>query len=139
VLIIAILIAIAIPTFLGARKRAQDRAVQSNLRNALTAEKTVYTDSQTYADSTGSTLSDIEPSLSFVATASSSASAREVVVAVDSTKQAVCLTGTSASGDQFAVQDIATGTGAGTYFYDDAEVASMACGTAPTGAGFQSW
>ena len=30
VLIIAILIAIAIPTFLGARQRAQDRAAQSN-------------------------------------------------------------------------------------------------------------
>jgi type IV pilus assembly protein PilA len=40
VLIITILIAIAIPTFLGARSRAQDRAAQSNLRNALTAEKT---------------------------------------------------------------------------------------------------
>jgi type IV pilus assembly protein PilA len=43
VLIIAILIAIAIPTFLGARTRAQDRAAQSNLRNALTAEKSFYT------------------------------------------------------------------------------------------------
>ena len=31
VLIIAILIAIAIPTFLGARGRAQDRAAQSSL------------------------------------------------------------------------------------------------------------
>jgi type IV pilus assembly protein PilA len=40
VLIITILIAIAIPTFLGARSRAQDRAAQSNLRDALTAEKT---------------------------------------------------------------------------------------------------
>ena len=48
VLIIAILIAIAIPTFLGARPRAQDRAAQSDLRNGLTAEKTVYTDAQTY-------------------------------------------------------------------------------------------
>src|SRR5438445_8494415 len=43
VLIIAILIAIAIPTFLGARSRAQDKQAQSNLRNALTAEKTFYT------------------------------------------------------------------------------------------------
>ena len=48
VLIIAILIAIAIPTFLGARERAQDRAAQSNLRNALTAEKTSYTDDETF-------------------------------------------------------------------------------------------
>ena len=48
VLIIAILLAIAIPTFLGAKGKSQDRAAQSNLRNALTAEKTFYTDNQTY-------------------------------------------------------------------------------------------
>ena len=35
VLIIAILLAIAIPSFLGARGKAQDRAAQSNARNAL--------------------------------------------------------------------------------------------------------
>src|SRR3954471_6267438 len=63
VLIIAILIAIAIPTFLGARQRAQDRAVQSNLRNALTAEKTYYTDNQTYGDGPAMTASNIETSL----------------------------------------------------------------------------
>src|SRR3954471_18754547 len=44
VLIIAILIAIAIPTFLGAQDRARDRGAQSDLRNALTAAKTVATD-----------------------------------------------------------------------------------------------
>ena len=63
VLIIAILIAIAIPTFLGARQRAQDRAAQSDLRNGLTAEKTFYTDSQTYATSAQMTASNIETSL----------------------------------------------------------------------------
>jgi type IV pilus assembly protein PilA len=42
VLIIAILLAIAIPTFLGARQRANDRAVQSNLRNAHTNETVFY-------------------------------------------------------------------------------------------------
>ena len=40
VLIIGILIAIALPTFLGARTRAQNRAAQSDLRNALVAAKT---------------------------------------------------------------------------------------------------
>jgi type IV pilus assembly protein PilA len=44
VLIIAILLAIAIPTFLGAQNRAKDRAAQSDLRNALTAAKTLATD-----------------------------------------------------------------------------------------------
>src|SRR5436305_8049793 len=43
-LVISILITIAIPTFLGARTRAQDRQAQSNLRNAFAAEKVVYTD-----------------------------------------------------------------------------------------------
>src|SRR5256885_6119454 len=62
VLIIAILIAIAIPTFLGARQRAQDRAAESNLRNGLTAEKTVFTDNQAY-DATAATMKGIESSL----------------------------------------------------------------------------
>ena len=49
VLIIGILIAIALPTFLGARTRAQNRAAQSDLRNALVAAKTMYTDNSSYA------------------------------------------------------------------------------------------
>ena len=46
VLIIGILIAIALPTFLGARTRAQNRAAQSDLRNTLVAAKTSYTDNE---------------------------------------------------------------------------------------------
>src|SRR5215467_12294409 len=68
VLIIAILIAIAIPTFLGARQRAQDRAAQSDLRNGLTAEKTFYTDNETYTSDT-TVLQGIEPSLQWNAVA----------------------------------------------------------------------
>ena len=52
VLIIGILIAIALPTFLGARERAQNRAAQSSLRNALVAAKTSYTDTSDYAGAT---------------------------------------------------------------------------------------
>ena len=44
VLIIGILVAIALPTFLGARNRANDKAAQSGLRNALAAAKTCFTD-----------------------------------------------------------------------------------------------
>ena len=40
VLIIGILIAIALPTFLGARNRANDKAAQSGLRNSIAAAKT---------------------------------------------------------------------------------------------------
>ena len=78
VLIIGILIAIALPTFLGARSRAQNRAAQSDLRNALVAAKTMYTDNSTYATATASGLSGVEPSLCYynnVASVSSGATA----------------------------------------------------------------
>ena len=52
VLIIGILIAIALPAFLGARTRAQNRAAQSDLRNALVAAKTMYTDNSSYVTAT---------------------------------------------------------------------------------------
>ena len=39
VMIIAVLIAIAIPSFLGFRKSAQDRSAQSDIRNVLLSEK----------------------------------------------------------------------------------------------------
>src|SRR5213592_1425138 len=66
VLIIGILIAIALPTFLGARQRAQNRAAQSNLRNGVAAAKTFFTDGDTYVGfNTGTKAADIEPSLSW--------------------------------------------------------------------------
>src|ERR1051325_7946447 len=67
VLIIGILIAIALPTFLGARARDQNRAAQSNLRNALAAAKTFFTDGQTYVGFAGAGVAaGIEPSLTWV-------------------------------------------------------------------------
>ena len=61
VLIIGILIAIAIPTFLGARARAQNRAAQSSLRNTVTAAKTVYTDNEKYTDATATLAAATDP------------------------------------------------------------------------------
>ena len=88
VLIIAILLAIAIPTFLGARKRAQDRAAQSSLRNALTAAKTIYTDSSSYATANDTGLPAVEPSLTYKAAGDASTGQKDVSV--------------SASGDTWA-------------------------------------
>jgi type IV pilus assembly protein PilA len=49
-LILAILLAIAIPTFLGVTKSANDRAAQSNLNTALVNAKSIFqTNSQSYA------------------------------------------------------------------------------------------
>ncbi len=52
-LIIAILLAIAIPTFLGVTNTAGDRAAQSNLTNAITEAKALYQVTQAYSGSAG--------------------------------------------------------------------------------------
>jgi len=52
-LIIAILLAIAIPTFLGVTNTAGDRAAQSNLTNALTEAKALYQVTQAYSTVSG--------------------------------------------------------------------------------------
>ena len=76
VLIIGILVAIALPTFLGARNRANDKAAQSGLRNALAAAKTCFTDHDTYDDGTtvcdDTTLATIETALAFTDAATGS-------------------------------------------------------------------
>src|ERR1700674_3224671 len=102
VLIIAILLAIAIPTFLGARSKAQDRAAQSNLRNALTAEKTYYVDNQAYSDNTSSNLTKIEPSLTYTGSVAPTVGA--VAVTVNLTGDTVTLAAKSASGTCFYLQ-----------------------------------
>ena len=133
VLIIAILIAIAIPQFLGARQRAQDSAAKSDLRNALTAEKTSYTDTQAYsADvSAGGVLASIEPSLKWGTTVVVAPLAAAATVA----GQVVCIEEKSKSGTMFAIGDVAQGSTppAGTYYGKDTTGASV-CGAAPTAA-----
>lgn len=80
VLIIGILVAIAIPTFLGARQNANNKAAQSNVRNALTAEKTIYADSQVFVASTDASLGDMEPNLTFQATGATALASNNIVV-----------------------------------------------------------
>ena len=65
ILIIGILLAIAIPTFLGVRTRAQNKSAQSSLRNSLVAAKTAYSDAGTFSGVTNLTLSSIEPAITF--------------------------------------------------------------------------
>lgn len=48
IIIIGILAAIAIPVFLNQRQKAWDSAVKADLRNAATAEETVYTEDAAY-------------------------------------------------------------------------------------------
>ena len=65
VLIIGILIAIALPTFLGARTRAQDRAAQADLRNGYLAASTYYATAQTFTNFDVSAAQAIENGLNW--------------------------------------------------------------------------
>jgi type IV pilus assembly protein PilA len=115
VLIIGILIAIALPTFLGARTRAQDRAAQSNLRNAVAAAKTFFTDKDSYLGFNGAGVAaGIEPSLTW--DAGGAAAAKNVVSIHDDTVGGtwVALDTKSDSGTIFCIADNAsTGTSYG--------------------------
>ena len=129
VLIIAILIAIAIPTFLGARQKAQDRAAQSDLRNALTAVKTAYVDSQSYAaDASANAWASIEPSLGWVSTGGTSTAPGDI--STDATQaDTVVLANYSASGKCWYLKDVTGAVGsdqAGT-FYGTGPASSSAC------------
>jgi type IV pilus assembly protein PilA len=120
VLIIGILIAIALPTFLGARTRAQNRAAQSDLRNALVAAKTMYTDNSSYAsaDSTATGLVTVEPSLCYVATGTASVASGQTCATGASTGGGVSVSAAastwagarmSSSGTCYAIRDTASG------------------------------
>jgi type IV pilus assembly protein PilA len=73
IIIIAILAAIAIPTFLGQRQKAQDASAKSLVRNAMTAIESAYVDLRTFnpnavspqSPMTKDVLQAIEPSIVF--------------------------------------------------------------------------
>jgi type IV pilus assembly protein PilA len=101
-LMIPVMIAIAIPTFLGARTRAQDRATESSLRNSVTAAKAIFTEREDYRDVTVAAMAESEPSLLFVEGPSVSPTTVSVLV-VDRTE--VRFAALSASGACIAVRD----------------------------------
>ena len=49
ILIIGILAAIALPSFLGQQKKAQDSSAKSDARNAVTQVESCYADAQSYS------------------------------------------------------------------------------------------
>jgi type IV pilus assembly protein PilA len=115
ILIIGILAAIALPTFLGQQKKGQDAAAKSDARNAVSQVESCFTDEQTYANCTwtGTTgpasMTDAKLGSNVVIT-STAADAYSVVA-------------TSKSGNTFTITK-ATGTG----------VITRTCTTHATGA-----
>lgn len=121
VMIVGILIAIALPSFIGARTRAQNRAAQAGLRNTLVAAKTVYTDNKDYSGATPAGLAAVESSLTYQAAGVASASSNNYAVSVaiasvtGTDQQIFAASRMSASGTCYSIKDVAAtgGSGAG--------------------------
>jgi hypothetical protein len=96
---------------ISAKHRAQDVAVQSDVRNAMTAEQTYYTDSQIYSASPAD-MKPIEPSLDW-------GNRLQVTVADAVTPgdaSIVCLSESSATGNTYSIASVAAGPNAGIYY-----------------------
>ena len=101
ILIIGILAAIALPSFINQRSKGQDAEAKAAVRTAATAMETFYTDNQTYV-STPAQLQAIEPALNNATNlATSGTSANTYTVSVDSKA--------SNGGGTFSINRAATG------------------------------
>jgi type IV pilus assembly protein PilA len=128
-LIMAILLAIAIPTFLGVKGGAQDRAAQSNLTNALLSAKAMYTAQGTYpvAASFTATMATQEPELVFTTATVTTVPSNQISF------------DTSADGNQVILVDYSP-NGAGTcWALSDNNGAAVVLGAAPLGDSYAAW
>lgn len=136
VLIIAILVAIAVPTFMGARTGAQDRSAQSTARNALTTGRILFTDDGDFGVTTRATvvtnLEAVDGGLDFVAGASTD-SAVISVMAFDSNDpdtdaDRVVYAVLSDSGQCFYIEDDSGNNGTGaTRYAEQARTTGQTC------------
>jgi type IV pilus assembly protein PilA len=123
VMILAILIVMGLPTFLGVRARFQDRAAQTDLRNAVLSARILYTDNATFTPATsGATgLVTIVPNMCYVAGTSATKSVDTGTVAcasgvgsgsisVNSTTTQFMAARLSSSQSCFVILDSTTGT-----------------------------
>lgn len=128
VMIIAILVGIAIPAFLGARRRAQDTASKSNLRNALGTAQTIFSDTQAYLATADmvTQLGTDEPNLTFQDAATPSTTAKMISIDVSAATASgvldeIVLASESGSGTCYYYRHVATGglATSGTYIGSD--------------------
>ncbi|MGH9177524.1 MAG: prepilin-type N-terminal cleavage/methylation domain-containing protein, partial [Acidimicrobiales bacterium] len=115
VVIIAVLVAIAVPVLAGARRRAGDRAAQSDLRTANVSQLLVHANTQRFTDDLAA-LGEVEPSLAWtgtLATMTSGSGAIYVVLLPDTLlpDDTVLVGAKSSSGRCFWIRTTATAEG----------------------------
>jgi len=87
IVIIGILLAIAVPSYLGFRSRAQNTAGEANVRAAIPSAEAFYADNNTYAGMTVAKLKTIDSGLS-----------SSVIVSGTPTSSAYCLAASGKAG-----------------------------------------
>lgn len=134
VLIIAILLGIAIPTFLSTRHKADDRAAQVGARQALSSELSFYSDSETFTDDP--VVLAVDTSL-YRYVAAASAGPREISLhVVDPARQRVVLGVRSVTGTCFYVDhDMA----AAVTRYGEAQAPACLPDATPVGVWTPTW
>jgi type IV pilus assembly protein PilA len=119
VLVIGVMIAIALTTFLGARKRAEDRAIQTNMRSGLAAALAYYAEAQDWDGFDAVQAATEEPRLAWVDPGPPVSGQTAIVVHAG---QQLLLVGQSGSGTYFCLAQIpsnpATNQGSGAAFTD---------------------
>jgi type IV pilus assembly protein PilA len=104
VLIIGILIAIALPTFIGARERAADRAMQSDVRTALASALVWYSDARSYTGFDPVSAKTTEPNIHWMAPGPPQYGEVDIEVAAG---DLLLLVGQSQSGTYFCISQLA--------------------------------
>jgi type IV pilus assembly protein PilA len=153
VMILGILIVMGLPTYIGVKARFQDRAAQTDLRNAVLAARIMFTDNATFSSATSgaSGLVTIVPNMCYVAgtAATPSVDTGAVVcasgagagsISVNSTISQFTAARLSASQSCFVILDATTGTKYGkttaANCYADWVTAVTVTATTPAAAGW---
>jgi type IV pilus assembly protein PilA len=103
VVILGVLVTIAVPTFLGARNRAQDSAAKASIRTAFTAGRIIFSTTDSYAAATLLELSNTETSLTWVDDVTVSPEPK--VVSSDVSGGVLTLAAFSKAGNCFFIED----------------------------------
>lgn len=131
ILIIALLIGLALPTFMGARRTAADRRAQALIRNGYGAAKVMYTQNEVYTENAAA-MEAVEPALGWV-TGDTPAALDNVYIHVHAgPPHELFISAMSTSGDCFYIRDVPS---IGTIEY----AVDSSCGVADGQAFTTSW
>jgi type IV pilus assembly protein PilA len=109
ILIIGILIAVALPIFLGARTRAENAAAGADLRNAMAAAKIYFSKGETYTGFDVAAAQAQEPHLPWIAAGDPGATANIAILTAAGSQ--VLLVRKSVAGAYFCAYDDGIATG----------------------------